>query len=351
MADGCLVFAAVDLDLLRALCEASGPSGREERVRAVVEPELAAGCDRVDLDPLGNLSGVREGDGPRLMLAAHMDEISLMVTHVDDRGFLKVIPVGGWDARTLVGQRVRVHGREDVDGVVGLTPVHLLEEKDRGKNLQVTDLGIDLGLPGDRVKELVRPGDGITRIRALRPLGDLVTGKSLDDRVGVYVMLAALRLAGPSPAEVWWTATVQEEVGLRGARVAAARVRPDVALAIDTCPADDGPGTPGSGPSTRLGKGAAIRIMDASAIGSHRLVELLTRIAEEEGIPHQFHVANRGGTDTGSLQLSGDGAIAGCVSIPTRYVHSSVEACHPDDIDNAARLVAAFVGRVGELEL
>ncbi|MGD9572493.1 MAG: M42 family metallopeptidase [Thermoleophilia bacterium] len=341
----------MDLDLLRALCEASGPSGREERVRAVVEPELTALCDRVDTDPLGNLSGIREGDGPRLMIAAHMDEISLMVTHIDDRGFLKVIPVGGWDARTLVGQRVRVHGREDLDGVVGLTPVHLLDQKDRGKNLEVGDLGIDLGLPGERVKELVRPGDGVTRIRALRPLGDLVTGKSLDDRVGVYVMLAALRLAKPSPAEVWATATVQEEVGLRGARVAAARVRPHIALAIDTCTADDGPGTPASGPSTRLGQGAAIRIMDASAIGSHRLVELLTRIAEEEGIPHQFHVANRGGTDTGSLQLSGDGAIAGCVSIPTRYVHSSVEACHPDDVDNAARLVAAFVERVGELDL
>ncbi len=337
------------MDLLRALCEAHGPSGREDAVRAVVEPELAALCDRVDLDPLGNLSGVREGDGPRLMLAAHMDEISLMVTHVDDRGFLRVIPVGGWDARTLVGQRVRVHGREPLDGVVGMTPVHLIDPKDRGKNLEVTDLGIDLGLPGDRVRELVRPGDAATRIRALRPLGDLVTGKSLDDRVGVYVMIAALRLAGPADAEVWATATVQEEVGLRGARVAAARIRPQVALAIDTCPADDGPGSPGSGPGTRLGRGAAIRIMDASAIGAHALVELLTRIAEDEGIPHQFHVANKGGTDTGSLQLSGDGAIAGCVSIPTRYVHSSVEACHPDDIDAAARLVAALIPRAGEL--
>jgi tetrahedral aminopeptidase len=340
----------VNLPLLTALAEAAGPSGREDRIRAIVAPELEALCDRVATDPIGNLSGVRAGEGPRLMLAAHMDEISLMVTHVDDHGFLRVIPVGGWDARTLVGQRVRVHGREDVDGVVGMTPVHLLDQKERGKAIEVTDLAVDLGLPADRVPELARPGDPVTRIRALRPLGDLVTCKALDDRVGVYVMIEALRLAGASPAEVIATATVQEEVGLRGARVAAARIRPHVALAIDTCPADDGPGTPGSGPSTRLGEGTAIRVMDASAIGSHALVGLLTRIAEEAGIPHQFHVANRGGTDTGSLQLSGDGAIAGCVSIPTRYVHSSVEACHPGDIDASVRLVAGLIERVGELE-
>ena len=196
----------------------------------------------------------------------------------------------------------------------------------------------------------MRPGDVATRIRALRTLGELVTGKSLDDRVGVFVMIEALRAAGPSPAEVVAVATVQEEVGLRGARVATARVRPDIALAIDTCPANDGPGAPASGPSTRLGKGTAIRIMDASAIGAPALVDLLTRIATELEIPHQFHVANRGGTDTGSLQLSGEGAIAGCVSIPTRYVHSSVEACHPDDIEASIALVAALIERIDELE-
>lgn len=338
------------MDLLTALAEAAGAPGREERVRGVVEPELRALCDRVDPDPLGGLLGVREGgDGRRLMLAAHMDEIGLMVTHVDERGFLRIIPLGGWDARTLIGQRVLVRGREDLEGVVGTTPVHLLDKDARKKVPELTDLAVDVGLPGERVRELVRPGDTITRIRRLRRLGDLVTGKSLDDRVGVFVMIEALRSAGPSTAEVVASATVQEEVGLRGSRVAAARVRPDVALAIDTCTADDGPGTPASGPSTRLGAGTAIRIMDASAIGAPALVDLLTRIATEEGIPHQFHVANRGGTDTQSLQLAGDGAIAGCVSIPTRYGHSSVEACHPGDIEASIALVARLVERVGEL--
>lgn len=337
------------MDLLTALAEAHGPPGREERVRGVVEPELAAVCDRVERDPLGGLIGTR-GDGRRrLMLAAHMDEIGLMATHVDDRGFVRVIPLGGWDVRTLLSQRVLVHGREDLEGVVGTTPVHLLDADARKKVPDIRDIAIDVGLPAERVRELVRAGDVVTRVRDVRRLGDLVTGKSLDDRVGVLVMIEALRAAGPSPAQVVAAATVQEEVGLRGSRVAASRVRPHVALAIDTCPANDGPGTPSSGATTRLGQGAAIRIMDASAIGAPALVELLTRIADEAEILHQFHVADRGGTDTGSLQLSGDGAIAGCVSIPTRYVHSSVEAVHPKDVDACIDLVAALIERVDEL--
>lgn len=340
----------MNLPLLTALSEAHGPSGREERVRAIVEPELRSLCDTVESDPLGGLVGRRHGagDGPRLMLAAHMDEIGLMVTHVDEHGFVRIIPLGGWDPRTLVTQRVLVHGREDLEGVVGTTPVHLLDAEARKKTPQITDLAIDLGLPAERVNELVRPGDVVTRIRALRPLGDLLTGKALDDRVGVYVMLEALRAAGPSQGEVVAAATVQEEVGLRGSRVATARVRPDVALAIDTCPADDGPGGKRNGPTTHLGEGAAIRIMDASAIGAPELVAFLERLAQDRDIPHQFHVANRGGTDTQSLQLGGDGAVAGCVSIPSRYVHTSVEVVHPDDVDAAVRLVAALIETVHE---
>ncbi len=339
-------------DLLAALCEVAGPSGREERVRELVQPELAASCDRVDTDPMGGLTGVRDGSGgPRVMLAAHMDEIGLMVTHIDERGYLRFVPLGGWDARTLLGQRVMVHGRQDVPGIIGTTPVHLLDEAARQKAPKIEDLAVDTGLTADRVRTLVRQGDVITRTRTLEDLGDLVTGKSLDDRVGLFVMIEAMHAAAPSPCAVHASATVQEEVGLRGAKVAATRVRPEIALAIDTCPADDGPGTPANGPSTRLGRGTAIRLMDASAIGSPALVDLLVRLAEDRSIPYQFHVSNKGGTDTQSLQLAGEGAIAGCVSIPTRYVHSSVEACHPDDIQASIDLVAAFVENAHELRI
>ena len=342
----------MDLPLLRELCEASGPPGAEDRVRDIVRARLEATTDHVDDLAMGCIDGVRGPDGEaagRLMLAAHMDEIGLMVTHVDDRGFVKFIPLGGWDARTLVGQRVLIHGREDLIGIVGTTPVHLLDEAARSKAPKMEDLTIDIGLAGERAQELVRKGDVATRVRDLAEVGDLVTGKALDDRVGVYVMLEGLRTAGPSRMEVHATATAQEEVGLRGARTAAHRIAPDIAVAIDTCPADDGPGTPKSGPSTRLGEGAAIRVMDASAIGHRGLVDLLIALAEEREIPFQLHVSNKGGTDTASLQLSGRGSIAGCISIPTRYVHTSVEACHPDDIDAAVALTAALIEQADRL--
>jgi endoglucanase len=242
-----------------------------------------------------------------------------------------------------------VQGREDIPGVVGTTPVHLLDEAARQKAPKLENLAVDTGLPAERVRAIVRQGDVITRTRTLDELGELVTGKSLDDRVGLFVMLEALRATGPVPSELHAAATAQEEVGLRGAKVAAYRARPDIAVAIDTCPADDGPGTPANGPSTRLGKGTAIRLMDASAIGSPTLVDLLVRLADDRDIPYQFHVANRGGTDTQSLQLAGEGAVAGCISIPTRYVHSSVEACHPDDISASIALVTALIEHAHEL--
>lgn len=311
-------------------------------MRAIVEPRLAAMCDRVESDPLGGVAGVR-GSGPRLMLAAHMDEIGLMVSHVDDDGFIRFLTLGGWDVKTLITQRVVVHGREDVPGVVGTPPIHLLTAEQRTQLPEIGTLSIDIGLPAERARELVRPGDVITRSRELMPMGEVLTGKSLDDRVGVFVMLEALRTAGASQCELWATATVQEEVGLRGARVATERIRPRIGIAIDTCPANDGAGGDREGPGTRLGEGAAIRIMDSSAIGAPGLVDHLTAVAEERGIPHQFHLANRGGTDTKELQLSGQGAIAGCVSIPSRYVHSSVEVCHPADIAAAIDLVAAAI--------
>ncbi len=334
-------------ELLAELSNAHGTSGREEAIATIVRRELAPSVDRIETDPLGGLCGIREPSDPagaavRLMLAAHMDEIGLMVTAIDDSGYVRVIPLGGWDARTLVSQRVLVHGREVLDGVVGVPPVHALSAEDRNRAPKLEDLRIDLGLTAERVRELVRAGDVVTRSRTFAPVGELVSGKALDDRVGVFVLLEAMRAAARSPVHVLATATVQEEVGLRGARVAATRQGPEIGVAIDTCPSTDGPGQSAGG-GTKLGQGAAIRIMDASAIGAHRLVAFLEQLALEREIPHQFHVSDKGGTDTQSLQLAGAGAIAGCVSIPTRYGHSSIEVCHPDDIRAAIDLVVALI--------
>jgi tetrahedral aminopeptidase len=340
----------VNLELLTELCETPGAPGREERIREVARRELAGSADEIEVDPLGSLVARRlGGGGPRLMLSAHMDEIGFMVSHVEESGYLRLLPLGGFDPKTLTAQRVVVHGREDVLGVLGTKPVHLMSDEDKRKPPKLEDFYVDLGLPGDRVRELVRAGDVVTREREMARLGDLVTCKSLDNRAGLYVMIEAFRALGEHDCEVVAVATVQEEVGLRGARVAAGRLRPRIGLAIDITLANDGPDAKPHERITALGAGAAVKVYDTSAIVPRALVDHLVAVAEEREIPHQLEVLPRGGTDTRELALSGDGAPAGCVSIPTRYVHSSVEAVHPHDVDASIRLVVGLIERIDEL--
>ena len=333
----------MNLDLLTLLCETPGAPGREERVREVVRRELEPHADTIEVDPLGNLVARRAGrGGPRLMLSAHMDEIGFMVTHIEEAGFLRLIPLGGFDPKTLTAQRVIVHGRTDLLGVLGTKAVHLMSEEEKKRAPKLEDYYVDLGLPAERVREQVRPGDVVTRERAMARLGDLVTCKSLDNRAGLYVMIEAFRALDDHECEVVAVASVQEEVGLRGARVATQRVRPRIGLAIDITLANDGPGAKPHERITRLGEGAAVKVYDTSAIVPAALVDHLVELGRERDIPTQLEVMARGGTDTRELGLSGDGAAAGCVSIPTRYVHQVVEACHPDDLDACVALVAAF---------
>jgi putative aminopeptidase FrvX len=333
----------MDLDLLTELCETPGAPGREERIRELARRELEPAADAIEVDPLGNLIARRAGrGGPRLMLAAHMDEIGFMVTHVDDGGYLRLIPLGGFDAKTLTAQRVIVHGREDLLGVLGTKAVHLMSDEEKRRPPKLEDYFVDVGLPAERVRELVRPGDVVTRERAMARLGDLVTCKSLDNRAGLYVMLQAFRALSEHECEVVAVASVQEEVGIRGARVATSRVRPRIGLAIDITLANDLPDAKPHERITTLGRGAAIKVYDTSVIVPGALVDHLVAVGDERGIATQLEVMPRGGTDTRELALAGDGAAAGCVSIPTRYVHQVVEACHPDDLDAAVALVVAF---------
>jgi len=332
----------MNFDLLAVLCRTPGAPGHEEQIRAVVARELTPLADETWTDPLGNFVARIAGSGPRLMLCAHMDEISFMVRHIEDSGFLRVLPLGGFDAKTLTAQRVIVHGREDLLGVMGTTAVHLMSDEDRKRPPKLEDFYIDVGLPADAVRDVVRPGDVVTRERELTRLGDLVTSKSLDNRAGLYVMIEAVRSLAAHECDVFAVAAVQEEVGLRGARVAASRIRPEVALAMDITLANDGPGVSAQEHVSTVGGGAAIKVYDTSVIVPAEVVDHLVAVAVERGIPHQLEIMPRGGTDTRELQLSGDGAVAGCVSIPTRYVHQSVETLHPDDLDAAVALVAAF---------
>jgi endoglucanase len=341
---------ALNLELLTRLCATPGIPGREERMRALVTDELRPLVDELHVDALGSVVGTRHGDGPRVMIAAHMDEIGFIVTHIDDRGFLRLHPVGGFDARTLVAQRVLVHGFGGaiLPGTVqpGAKPIHLLE-RDEIKPAKLEELFVDVGLPVDRVRAAVEVGDMVTLDRELVVAGECVMGKAVDDRVGVFVMLEALRALGKTSAEIVAVATTQEEVGLRGAEPAAYAVQSDVAIALDVTLALDIPGMASELAVTHLGDGVALKIMDSSHISHPGLVRHLRDVAEAHAIPYQLEILPRGGTDAGAMQRVREGMPAVTVSIPTRYVHTSNEMASQRDIAAAIELLARFLEDVG----
>ncbi|MDQ3227318.1 MAG: M42 family metallopeptidase [Chloroflexota bacterium] len=341
---------SLNLDLLARLCAAPGIAGREERVRALVVDELRPLVDELRIDTLGSVVGTKSGAGPRVMIAAHMDEIGFFVSHIDDHGFLRLQPVGGFDARTLVAQRVLVHGFAGsvLGGALqpGTKPIHLLD-RDEIKPVKLEELFVDVGLPVERVRAAVELGDIVTLDRDLAETGDCVMSKALDDRLSVFVMIEALRAMGKSSAEIVAVATTQEEVGLRGAETAAFAIQPDIAIALDVTLALDVPGMPPELAVTHLGNGVAIKIMDSSHIGNPALVRHLRDLAEGHDIPYQLEILPRGGTDAGPMQRSRAGAAAVTLSIPTRYVHTVNEMAGRADIAATISLLARFLEDAG----
>jgi endoglucanase len=337
-----------DRDLLFDLSAAQGPVGYEDEPRAVVREALAPTVDRVETDAMGNVVGTVEGDADQdVVVAAHMDEIGFMVTRITDDGFLQVDSLGGWNAQILRAQPVAVHAEEGViPGVIGAEPAHTRDEDDLE---DIDDLAVDLGLDGDEVAERVNVGDVITLDTKPRELGDCVTGKALDDRAGVYTMIAAAREAEPD-ATVHYCATVQEEVGLRGARAIATSSDPDLVIALDGTLERSIPGVAEADRITTLGDGVGIKRKDASVIPSPAVVDWLTNVAEREGIEHQREVARNIGTDTGSLQFDGGAVASGALSVPVRYHHSPVEMAHQDDLTATVELLAAALERTSELD-
>lgn len=337
--------------LLRELTQADGIPSREGAVRDIVARHMASLVDEMRIDALGNLIGRKAGKGgPRVAIAAHIDEIGFIVRHIDDKGFIRVQPVGGFDPRMLVAQRVRVHTRdgERVDGVIqpGTKPIHLLQSGE-SKELKLEDLFIDIGLDADTAKEKVSLGDMVTMRRDFERIGNVVISKAMDDRLGVYVMLEAVRAAGDTGAEIIPIATVQEEIGLRGATTSAYGVKPDIAIALDVTIAGDTPGIPDDAAVTRLRGGTAIKVFDSSQLPNPRLVEHLRSIAETHDIPYQMEILPRGGTDAGAFQRSQDGIVTGTISIPTRYIHSVNEMAAVGDIQASVDLLAQFLREAG----
>jgi len=335
--------------LLDKLLRAAAPSGHEGPAAAVWREE--ASFADLSADGLGSSIARVGDDAPLLAVVGHIDEIGLVVTHVDEKGFLWFAPIGGWDPQILVGQRVEVRSRDGlVPGVVGRKPIHLLEGEQRKKVVELKGLHIDVGAADrEEAAALVRVGDPVTIAAEPLPLaGDRLVSRAMDNRLGAYVALEALRrchergsLAGSFAA----VAAVQEEIGLFGARTSAFQVRPDIAVAIDVTHATDAPGVDekeigshplGSGPA--IGRGSTL---------SPKVFELLVEAAEEAGIEYSVSASGRStSTDADAIQISRAGIPTGLVSIPLRYMHSPVELVDLGDVEATVELIAAFAARL-----
>ena len=336
----------VNVKLLKQICEIAGAPGFEKRVRDLVIELVTPLADEVKVDNLGNIIAVKKGkknpDGKRVMVAAHMDEIGFIVTHIDDNGFLRFHTLGGFDPKTLTAQRVIVHGKKDLIGVMGSKPIHVMSQEERNKLPKTTDFFIDLGMPKEEVEKYISVGDPVTRDRELIEMGDCVNCKSIDNRVAVFILIETLKKLKNPAYDVYATFTVQEEVGIRGANVAAHGINPDFGIALDTTIAFDVPGAQAHEKVTELGKGTAIKIMDAMTICDYRMVEFMKQTADKKKITWQPEILTAGGTDTAGVQRMGkQGAIAGAISIPTRHLHQVIEMAHKKDIAESISLLVA----------
>lgn len=338
----------------KRLADAPSPSGYEQPAQRVWREYVGPHVDEVRTDVMGNTWGVLKGpDRPRVMLAGHVDEIGLMVQYVDDQGFLYFATIGGVDAHLLPGQRVRVHGNTGtVSGVIGRKPIHLLEDEERKKVAKIKDLCIDIGA-NDRAEAeaLVSIGDPVTMaVEMERLLGDRVTARGLDDKMGSMIVAEALRRVAPRRSElrcsVYGVSTVQEELGLRGAKASAYGIDPDVGLCVEVTFATDHPGADKKAiGDVQVGKGP---VLSRGANINPKLFALLQSTAADVGIPLQYEGAPRAtGTDANVMQLNRAGVATALVEIPLRYMHTPSEVLSLSDVDRAADLIAAFLLRIG----
>lgn len=327
-------------ELIRKLTTISSPSGREEQIRNIIREEIKNYCDEVKEDTLGNLIAIKRGGETKIQFAAHMDEIGMIVTDIDEKGFLRFGNVGGVSPHRLFGQRARFQ-----NGTIG---VFGAEKIDNIKDLTLDKLYLDIGASSEKeAKEKVSIGDIATYYHEFSDLGERVIAKSLDNRIGCAVLIEAMKRVTNPQNDLFCTFTVQEEVGLRGARTSAFGIEPDLGIAIDVTSTGDTPECERM--AVKLGQGAAIKIKDRSLITHPQVRDLLTTLSEENSIPHQFEVLPFGGTDSGAIHLTRAGVPAGVISIPCRYVHSPSEMIDLKDVEAAVRLAVAVMENKVEL--
>ena len=332
----------IDTKLLAEICEAAGAPGHEQKIREIVLREIKPLVDKVQIDNMGNVVAIKKGKlRKKVMIAAHMDEIGFIVTHVDENGFVYFHTLGGFDPKTLTAQRVIIHGKKDVIGVMGGKPIHLMSNSDRSKPPKIKDYFIDTGRSKKELEKLISVGDTITRERELIEMGECINCKSLDNRVSVFILIEMLREMNETPIyDIFAVFTVQEEIGIRGANVSSMDINPDFGFGLDTTIAWDTPGSTKQEQVSALGDGACIKVMDSSTVCDYRMVKYMKELAKNKKIKTQLEILPAGGTDTAGIQrMNPGGSIVGAVSIPTRHIHQVIEMVHKEDIRSAIDLL------------
>jgi putative aminopeptidase FrvX len=329
--------------LIQRLVETPGPSGFEYQIRDAIREEIGDAADSIRVDALGNLiatKGTKTNEGMRVMVSAHMDEIGLMATHIDDNGFIRFTSVGGVNPLTCVGGRVLF-----MDGTRGVIGMDGLE---RGKAPKLSNLFIDVGATS-KADCPVKVGNVCGFERPFMDLGKRMVAKSMDDRIAAAIAIEVLKQLNSTPHEIHFVFSTQEEVGLRGATTAAFGVDPDVGFAVDVTLSGDTP-HPTTKMATALGDGPAIKVRDSSFIADPRLVDWMVKQAEAAGIPYQMEVLEAGGTDGRAIQMTRGGVPAGCVSIVCRYIHSPSEMVDSEDVENAVKLLVKLLSETIKLD-
>lgn len=343
------------LNMLKELTDAKGIAGNETEPRKVMDKYIRPYADEIERDGLGSLIAKKTGEenGPKIMIAGHLDEIGFMITQIDDKGFLRFQTVGGWWSQVMLAQRVTiVTSKGDVTGIIGSKPPHILSAEARKKPVQEKDMFIDIGATSkEQAQEWgIRPGDMAVPYFDFTVMNNekMLLAKAWDNRIGCAIAIDVLKNLKDEkhPNVVYGVGTVQEEVGLRGAKTATNKIMPDIAFAVDVGIAGDTPGVTDKEAMGKMGDGPQIILYDASLVSHKGLRDFVTGIGDELGIPYQFDAMPGGGTDAGSTHLAGKGAPSMAITIATRYIHTHAAMLHRDDYENTVKLLTEVAKRL-----
>ncbi|HLR70293.1 MAG TPA: M42 family metallopeptidase [Pseudogracilibacillus sp.] len=348
------------LTMLKDLTDANAISGHEKEARDVMEKYIKPYADVVYTDHLGSLIAKKSGaeKGPKIMVAGHLDEIGFMVTRIDKNGFLYFQTIGGWWNQVMLAQRVTIMTKEgNITGVIGSKPPHILTAEQRKKPVEIKDMFIDIGASSKEEAEKfgVRPGDSVVPYFEFTKMKNekMLLAKAWDNRIGCAIAIDVLKQLQNEdhPNIVYGVGTIQEEVGLRGAKTSAHLIKPDLAFGVDVGIAGDTPGVSDKDTDSKLGKGPQIILYDASMISHKGVRDLVVETAEDKGIPFQYASMAGGGTDSGAIHLTADGVPALSITIATRYIHSHAAILHRDDFENAVKLIVEVIKKVDQSKL